>query len=179
MQAEVHGQRFLLGLLFRFDSGFQSSGQLDVSQQNVFHGQAALLELSADLIVNLLSHHLTLAGIKGIRCVRGRRFTNGRAQRGLDDYILVVGTDLLKNFSGPIGIEMVNQRSIQTHHQSFARRHARRFFKSLRLDRKLIVSFQRADEVNSLAQRLARLHLAEKREYAHVSGADAGHGTEQ
>ena len=37
LQAEAHGQRFLLGLLFGFDGGLQRGRELDVAQQNVLH----------------------------------------------------------------------------------------------------------------------------------------------
>ncbi len=35
LQPEIHGQRFLLGLLFRFDRRFQCLRQLDVAQQTL------------------------------------------------------------------------------------------------------------------------------------------------
>src|SRR3954468_14078403 len=38
LQAEVHGQRFLLGLLLGFDGRFQRRGELDVPQENVLYG---------------------------------------------------------------------------------------------------------------------------------------------
>ena len=90
--------------------------------------KAALIELGRDLVINLLGHHLAFAGVEGVGGVRSGSFTNGGAEGGLDHHVLIVGADLLENIGGVVGIEVVNERSIQTHHQAFAGRHAGRFF---------------------------------------------------
>src|SRR5689334_11670339 len=61
LQAEVHGQCFLLCLLLGFDRGFQGRRQLDIAQEDGLHRQAALAELRAYLILNLLSDEFALA----------------------------------------------------------------------------------------------------------------------
>ncbi len=179
LQTEVHGQRFLLGLLFGFDGGLQCGGQLDVAQENVLDGQAALIELLADLIVNLLGYHFAFARVESVGGVGGGCFANGGAEGGLDHDVFVVGANLLENVGSVVGIEMVNERGIQTHHQTFAGRYAGRFFQGLRLDGQFVIGLQGIDEVNALAQGATGLHFAEKREDADVAGAYFCHGTEQ
>ena len=141
--------------------------------------QAAKVELCADLVINLLGHLFAFAGVKGVGGMRGSRFADGGAQGGLDHHIFIIGANLLENIGRMVGIEMVNQRSIQAHHQTFARRHAGRFLQGLRLDGELIIRLQRIDQMNALAERLTRLHSAEQREHADVPRAHPGHGAEQ
>ena len=148
-------------------------------KQYVLDREPALLELGAHLIVNLLSHHFTLAGVEGIGGMRSGGFTDGGAESGLNDNIFIVGSDFLEDFCGALRIEVIDERRIEAHHQAFAGWHAGRFLEGLRLDGKFIVGLQRIDEVNSFAQILARLDLAEKRQDPDVAGANTGYRTEE
>ena len=105
-------------------------------------------------------------------------FADGGAQRGLDHDVLVVGADLLEDFRGAVGIEVVDERSVEAHHQAFARRDAGRFLERLRLDRHFVVGLQRIDEWMP-SPSVSPVNLAEEREHADVAGADAGHRTEE
>ena len=73
---------------------------------------------------------------------------------------------------------MVDQGGIEGHHQAFARRHARRFFECLRLDRQLVVGLHGIDEVDAFAEGFIG-DSAKEGEHAHVTGSNAGHGSEE
>src|SRR5258708_2719481 len=73
---------------------------------------------------------------------------------------------------------MVDERSVEAHHQPFAGGHAGGFFQRLCLDRHLVIGLQRIDEVNSLAQSFAG-DFAEVCHHTHMAGTDPGHGAEE
>ena len=129
--------------------------QLDVAQQNILHHQSALTELKSELVENLLADHLALAGIEGIGAVRSGSFADRRPQRRLNESRLIIGAGFLKYFGGPIGIEMVDERSIEAHHQAFAGWHAGRLLQALSLNRQLVIRLQRIDKMNAFTQRFA------------------------
>src|SRR5712671_6315892 len=111
--------------------------------------------------------------------MRSGGFADGGTERRFDHDVFIVGADLLENFCGAVRVEVVDERCVEAHHQAFARWDVRRFLERLRLDGKFVVRLQRIDEVNSLPQSSAFLHLAEEGEHADVAGADSGDGTEE
>ena len=110
--------------------------------------------------------------------MRCRGFADSRAKGGLDHHVFVIGANLLENLGGPVWIEVVNERGIQTHHEAFTGRNTGRFFQRLRLDGEFVISLQRVDEVHALAETLTR-NSSEEREHTHVPCTNSGHGTEQ
>src|SRR5215470_508417 len=66
LQAEIHRQRLLLGLLLGFDRGLERGGQLDVTEKHAFNDESALAEQTSKLVVDLLGDHLALAGVESI-----------------------------------------------------------------------------------------------------------------
>src|SRR4029077_17871620 len=107
----------------------------------------------------------------------GGGFADGGAERGLDHNVFVVGADLLENLGGAVGIEVVNERGIQTHHEAFAGRDAGRFLERLGLNRHFVFGLERVDEMDALTQSLAG-NSSEQGENADVTGANSSHGTE-
>ena len=178
LQAEIHGQRFLLGLLLGLDRRFQGRRELDVPQENVLYSQAAFGQLFVNLFEDLFAHHFAFAGVKSVGAVRGCSFADGGAQRRLDHDVLIVGPDLLEDLGGTVGGQVIDERGVETHHQPFARGHAGRFLESLCLDRHLVVGLEWIDQMDAFAQSLVG-NSAKQREHAHMSGAYARDRAEQ
>jgi len=58
-------------------------------------------------------------------------------------------------FGGAVGVQVIDERRVQAHHQAFAGRHAGRFLERLRLNGKFIIRFQRIDKMDALAEGFA------------------------
>src|SRR6266481_1620114 len=139
LEAETHGQRFLFRLLLRFDGSLERSRQLDIAQQNAFHDQAALAQKAGELVKDLFGNHLALAGVEGVSSVRGSRFTNSSPQVGLDQDFHIIRPDFLVHIGSLVRIEVVDQRSVEVHDQSFARGHASRFLNFLGAEGEFVI----------------------------------------
>ena len=155
LQAEAHGQGFLLGLLLGLNGGFERRRQLDIAEQDAFHDETTLTEQADEMVEDLPGNRLAFAGVESVGGVRGGSFPDGRAEVGLDQYIGVPRPELLEDVGGLFRIEMVDERRIECHHQAFAGRNAGGFLDLLGADRELVVGLEGIDEVHSLRQSLA------------------------
>ena len=83
---------------------FSVAGSWISRKQHALDQESALPQFVGELIVNLLGHHLALAGVQRIGGVRRRRFADGRTQVWLDQHRHIVRPDFLIDLGRFFGI---------------------------------------------------------------------------
>ncbi len=105
--------------------------------------------------------------------MRGRRSADRGSQSWLDDFLGVVVANSLVYLRGFVAIETKKQRSVERQDESFIRRNIGAFLYRLGLNGKLLHGLERIDQVNALAEHVAR-NPAEQGQYPDVSGGNRG-----
>src|SRR5712671_7705803 len=111
--------------------------------------------------------------------MRGRRSTDRGSESWLNDFLGVVVADSLVHLRGFVAIETKKQRSVERQDESFIGRNIGALLYRLGLNGKLLHGLERIDQVNALAEHVAR-NSAEQGQYSDISrGNRGGAGKEQ